>query len=86
MKYEEKTTFKKPSLVRVKTYQKLPVEINLESLNEKIKQKVSAYTADRITENTRPINWKKCKDKWKHLKNINFQNRYGLFRITFFNK
>lgn len=47
---------------QIKTFETLPVEINLEILSERIKQKLSAYTADRV----------KWKGKWKHLKNTNF--------------
>ena len=48
---------------QMKTFETLPVEFYLESLSGKIKQKVFAYTTNRITGNMRSINWKKCKDK-----------------------
>ena len=60
---------------QVKTFETLPVEFNLESLNRKLKQKLYAYTTDRVAGKMRPINLKKCKDKWKHYKNINFPAR-----------
>lgn len=60
---------------QVKTFETLPVEFNLESLNRKLKQKLYAYTTDRFAGKMRPINLKKCKDKWKHYKNINFPAR-----------
>ena len=57
---------------QVKTFETLLVEFNLESVNGKIKERVFAYTADRVTGNMKPINWKKYKDKWRHLEGINF--------------
>ena len=57
---------------QVKTFETLPVEFNLESVNGKIKETVFAYTADRVTGNMKPINWKKYNDKWRHLEGINF--------------
>ena len=48
---------------QVKTFETLLVEFNLESVNGKIKERVFAYTADRVTGNMKPINWKKYKDK-----------------------
>ena len=61
---------------------------------EKINQKVSVYRTDRITVNIRPVNSKKCEDKWKHQKNIStwwktyngYINWCGLIIVTFFNK
>ena len=61
---------------QVKPFETLPVEFNLESLNGKIK--LSGYTTDRVAGNMRPINWKKYKDKLRHLKNINLHfQRYN---------
>ena len=60
---------------QVKTFETLPVEFNLESLSRKLKQKLYAYATDRVAGKMRPINLKKCKDKWKHYKNIDFPAR-----------
>ena len=57
---------------QVRTFKTLPVEFNLESVNGKIKDRVSAYTVDRVTGKMKLINWKKYKDKWKHLEGLNF--------------
>ena len=55
-----------------KIFQTLPVELNLESVYGKIKERVSAYMVDRVTGSMKLINWKKYKDKWRHLESINF--------------
>ena len=54
-----------------KIFEMLHVEFNIEKLNEKINQKLSAYKTDGVTRSMRPINWKRCEDKWKHRRNIN---------------
>ena len=46
-----------------KIFETLPVELNLESVYGKIKERVFAYMVDRVTGNMKLIHWKKYKDK-----------------------
>lgn len=44
---------------QVKTFETAPLQFSLASVNRKFNKRVSAYTIDRVTGNTRPINRKK---------------------------
>ena len=50
----------------------IPVELILESLDRKLKQKISVFTVKQVTGGIKMTNWKKYKDKWSHTKSIQF--------------
>ena len=54
------------------TFETMPVEFGLESLDGRVDTKISAFTANKITGNLRVVNWQRQKDKWSHLKDIKF--------------
>ena len=57
---------------RSELLEKMPVEIDLESINGKVDMKIHAFTADRVTGNMKAINWRSFANKWNHLKGIAF--------------
>lgn len=54
------------------TFETMPVSVTLESLNGKCKVDMSVFTADKVTGNLKAVNWTDYKDKWDHLKEIQF--------------
>ena len=56
-----------------KTLETMPVQIELESLNDNTKFKINAYAVNGVTGN-RVINWKSLTKTWKHLIHKPFPN------------
>ena len=56
------------------SFQTMPVEFDLQSVDGRTSTRVSAFTTTRVTGNMRPVNWKVQATKRKHLKGINFPN------------
>ena len=57
---------------RTETFETMPVEFEIESLDGSFIRKISAFTTDRVTGNLRKIDWGKESEKWKHLQGIQF--------------
>ena len=57
---------------QTETFETTPVEFELESMNDNVATKMSAFTAERVTGNMKVIDWKKHVGKWSHLKGIQF--------------
>ena len=57
---------------QVETFETVPVEFGLESVNGKVKTTISAFTTNRVTGDMKVINWAKQSKKWNHLKGIQF--------------
>ena len=57
---------------QVDTFDTMPVEFGIESLDGKTNMKVAAFTADRVTGNMKVIDWNNSANKWDHLRGINF--------------
>ena len=55
-----------------KSFQTMPVEFGLESVNGDVDIRVKALTAKKVTGNMKIIQWSQHADKWPHLKHINF--------------
>ena len=56
------------------SFETMPVEFDLQSIDGKTRARISAFTATRVTGNMRPVNWKEQSGKWKHLQGVNFPN------------
>ena len=59
---------------QTETFETMPVEVELESLDGNVKTTMSAFTAERVTRNMKVINWGKYAAKCTHLKGIQFPN------------
>jgi len=57
---------------QVETFETLPVECVIESLDGKVQSKVNAFTTGRVTGNMRATDWNSCANKCPHLKRIQF--------------
>ena len=58
---------------QVDSFEKTPVECELESLDGKSKKKNNTnFTANRVTDSFKPLNWNSMVSKWRHLKKIRF--------------
>ena len=58
---------------RTETFETMPVEFEIESLDDNFMRRISAFTTDRFTTGNVPIiNWAKESGKWKHLQGIQF--------------
>ena len=57
---------------RVETFETMPVEFKIESLDGKIDMLISAYTTEHVTGNLKVVNWNYHSKNWKHLDKINF--------------
>ena len=55
-----------------KSFQTMPVEFGLESVNGDVDIRVRALTAKRVTGNMKVIQWSQHADKWPHLRHIDF--------------
>ena len=58
---------------QLETFETMPVNFKLESVNDSVKMKVAAYTTIRVTGNMTVVDWNRYKAQWPHLKNVNFQ-------------
>ena len=54
------------------TFETMPVSVKLESLNGQCQVDMSVFTADKVTGNLKAVNWSEYKNKWDHLKQIQF--------------
>ena len=58
----------------IKTFKTMPVTFELQSVNGRVTQSVSAFTAERVTGNMKVIQWGKHSTKYEHLKALDFLN------------
>ena len=56
------------------SFESMPVEFDLQSIDGKTRARISAFTETRVTGNMRPVNCKEQSGKWKHLQGVNFPN------------
>ena len=54
------------------TFETMPVECGIESLDGRINVKITAFTANRVTDNMKAVNWARYAKDWIHLKDIKF--------------
>ena len=52
----------------------MPVEMQLESLDGKVKMKIEAFTTKRVTGNMKAVDWRPVANRWKHLQGIPLPN------------
>ena len=57
---------------QTETFETMPVDVELESLDGSVSKTVSAFTTERVTGNLEAIDWRKHANKWPHLKGIQF--------------
>ncbi|XP_061190177.1 uncharacterized protein LOC133198039 [Saccostrea echinata] len=57
---------------KTESFETMPVEFQIESIDGKIKTKVEALTADKVTGDMCVVNWKEYQHKWNHLKGLKF--------------
>ena len=57
---------------QTETFETMPVDVELESLNGSMSKTVSAFTTERVTGNLEAIDWRKHANKWPHLRGIQF--------------
>ena len=55
-----------------KSFQSMPVEFGLESINGDVDIEMKALTVNRVTGNMKVIKWADYADRWPHLKHIDF--------------
>ena len=55
------------------TFETMPVECGIESLDGRINMKITAFTANRVTGNMKAVNWARYTKNWNHLKDIKFR-------------
>ena len=56
------------------SFETMPVEFELESLDGKIQVSATGYTTEKVTGDLQPIDWNQYANKWKHLRGIKFPN------------
>lgn len=56
------------------SFDTMPVEFDLESLNGRTRNRIVAFTTHKVTGNMKPIDWRQHQDKWAHLRDIEFPN------------
>ena len=56
------------------SFETMPVEFELESLDGKIQVSATGYTTEKVTGDLQPVDWSKYAAKWKHLRGIKFPN------------
>ena len=57
---------------QTETFETMPVDVELESLDGSVSKTVSAFTTERVTGNLEAIDWRKHANKWPHLRGIQF--------------
>ena len=57
---------------KLETLDVIPVELMVESLDEKVKHEISAFAVKQVTGGMKVIDWNRHKDKWSHTKGIQF--------------
>ena len=55
------------------TFETIPVECGIESLDGRINMNITAFTANRVTGNMKAVNWARYTKNWNHLKDIKFR-------------
>ena len=56
------------------SFETMPVEFELESLDGRIKVSATGYTTEKVTGDLQPVDWNQYAAKWKHLRGIKFPN------------
>ena len=56
------------------SFETMPVEFDLQSIDDKTRARISAFTATWATGNMRPVNWKGQSGVWKHMQGVDFPN------------
>ncbi|XP_047123010.2 uncharacterized protein LOC105849104 [Hydra vulgaris] len=59
---------------KIDSFETIPVEFQLESLNGETKITVEAFTVNNVTGNLKAVNWANMSKSWKHLRKIEFPN------------
>ena len=54
------------------SFETMPVEFELESLDRRIKVSATGYTTEKVTGDLQPVDWNQYASKWKHLTGIKF--------------
>ena len=57
---------------QVETFETLPVDCIIESLDGKVQVKVTAFTTGRVTGSMKAFDWNLCAEKWPHLRGLQF--------------
>ena len=57
---------------QTETFETMPVDVELESLDGSVSKTVNALTTERVTGNLEAIDWRKHANKWPHLGEIQF--------------
>lgn len=57
---------------RTETFQTMPVDVELQSVDGNTTTRLTAFTTDKVTGNMNVVNWNKHSQKWKHLQGIKF--------------
>ena len=58
----------------IKAFETMPVSFELQSVNGRVSQKMSAFTAERVTGDMKVIQWDKHSSKYEHLKALDFSD------------
>ena len=56
----------------VETFETLPVQCIIESLDGKSKLNITAFTAEKVTEDIKAIDWSTFSRRWPHLQKLEF--------------
>ncbi|XP_065677463.1 uncharacterized protein LOC124808610 [Hydra vulgaris] len=59
---------------KIDSFETMPVEFQLESLDGETKITVEAFTVNNVTGNLKAVNWANMSKSWKHLRKIEFPN------------
>ena len=54
------------------TFETMPVECGIESLDGRINREIAAFTANRVTGNMKAVNWTRYAKNWNHFEDIKF--------------
>ena len=57
---------------QVETFETSPINVELMSMTGNVRTRINACTVDRVTGNMPVIEWNKYKNRWPHLRNIDF--------------
>ena len=57
---------------QTETFETMPVDVELESLDGSVSKTVNAFTTEKVTGNLEAIDWRKHANKWPHLRDIQF--------------
>jgi hypothetical protein len=62
---------------QVERFKSMPVEFSLQSLDGQVREKVTAFTVERVTGNLRAVDWSQLSENWRHLQNVPFPQPAG---------